>query len=193
MISSFDPAAELAFPKSLYLIWPLVSSYELGPVAPAAQASVPVPEGLDLDAWIVPAMQEPADDAIEKSKKSRKGKEKETSNRTRAKGSKKKRKEDSNVEELVPEAPEETAEERAERERVSFSGLMTLQLVSDVIDFQLKTDRLERMREDPYYITDERPLKMTLDDVDSIPVVRLDDLPPPLLKGDLYRAVSLQH
>lgn len=83
-----------------------------------------VPEGLDLDAWIVPAMQEPLVDdeshAVEKKvKKSKKGKEKETPNRTRTKGSKKKRKEDSTVEELVPQEPEETAEERAERERVS--------------------------------------------------------------------------
>lgn len=124
--SSFDLAAELSFPKSLYLIWPLVSSYELGPVAPAAQASVTVPEGLDLDAWIVPAMQEPLVDdeshVVEKKvKKSKKGKEKETPNRTRTKGSKKKRKEDSTVEELVPQEPEETAEERAERERVSLT------------------------------------------------------------------------
>ena len=40
------------------------------------------------------------------------------------------------------------------------------------------------MREDPYYITDERPTKTVVDDVDSIPVVRLDDLPLPLPKGD---------
>lgn len=124
--SSFDPIAEPGFPKSLYLIRPLVSSYELAPVAPAAQASVPVPEGLDLDAWFVPAMQEPiVDDEShvvgKKVKKSKKGKEKETPNRTKVKGGKKKRKEDSNIEELVPDEPEETAEERAERERVSLS------------------------------------------------------------------------
>ena len=41
------------------------------------------------------------------------------------------------------------------------------------------------MREDPYYITDERPTRTVVDDVDSIPVVRLDDLPPPLPKGDV--------
>lgn len=124
LTSSFDSVVEPSFPKSLYLIRPLVSSYELGPVAQAAQASVPIPEGLDLDAWIVPAMQEPLvdDDGHEvekKVKKNKKGKEKETLNRTKAKGGKKKRKEDSNVEELVPQEPEETAEEREERERVS--------------------------------------------------------------------------
>ncbi|KAF8433480.1 hypothetical protein L210DRAFT_3556243 [Boletus edulis BED1] len=35
------------------------------------------------------------------------------------------------------------------------------------------------MREDPYYITDGRPTRV-VDDINSIPVVRLDDLPPPL-------------
>jgi len=157
-------SGELSFPKSLYLIWPLVSSYELGPVAAAAQTSVPLPDGLDLDAWIVPAMQEPLlDDESQitekRTKKSKKGKEKETPNRSRTKEGKKKRKEDLLVDELVPQEQEETAEERAERERV-------------------KAERLERMREDPYYITDERSARTAIDDVDSIPVVRLDDLPP---------------
>lgn len=43
------------------------------------------------------------------------------------------------------------------------------------------------MREDPYYITDERPTRTAVEDIDSIPVVRLDDLLP---KGDvvMYRA-----
>lgn len=40
------------------------------------------------------------------------------------------------------------------------------------------------MREDPYYITDQRPTRTAVYDLDSIPVVRLDDLPPPLPKGD---------
>lgn len=139
LASSFDPIDEPSFPKSLYLIRPLVSSYELGPVAPAAQASVPVPEGLDLDAWIVPAMQEPLVDdeghvTEKRAKKSKKGKEKETPNRTRAKGGKKKRKEDSIVDESVPQEPEETAEERAERERVSLTDHFRAQVfISDAI------------------------------------------------------------
>ena len=37
---------------------PLFSSYELYPVAPFAQESVPVPPGLDLDTWIVPVPKE---------------------------------------------------------------------------------------------------------------------------------------
>jgi AP-3 complex subunit delta-1 len=39
------------------------------------------------------------------------------------------------------------------------------------------------MRDDPYYIVDDRPPKtIPADEVDDIPVVRLDDLPP-LPKG----------
>ena len=57
MYNSFEPQ----FPKSLYLIQPLFTSYDLNPVAPTAQASVPVPQGLDLDTWIV----SPPRDALE--------------------------------------------------------------------------------------------------------------------------------
>ncbi len=48
------PTSEPNFPKSLFLIQPLSSSYELNTVAVNAQASVPIPDGLDLNAWIVP-------------------------------------------------------------------------------------------------------------------------------------------
>lgn len=47
--SSSDPP----FPKSLYLIRPL-HARELNAIAPGAQHRVAVPEGLDLDTWIVP-------------------------------------------------------------------------------------------------------------------------------------------
>jgi len=43
----------LNFPKSLLLIDPLFSVYDLNPVASSAQASVAVPDGVDLDAWFV--------------------------------------------------------------------------------------------------------------------------------------------
>lgn len=39
------------------------------------------------------------------------------------------------------------------------------------------------MRDDPYYIVDDRPPRLPVEDVDSIPVVRLDDLPP-MPKGE---------
>ncbi|KIK25362.1 hypothetical protein PISMIDRAFT_677351 [Pisolithus microcarpus 441] len=141
-----------AFPKSLYLIHSLFSAYELNPVALAAQASVPVPVGLDLDTWIVPSTQVPIHDEhesevlVEKKvkKKSKKGKEKESSNGTRSKGMKKKKE---GEEVLVPLEESETPEEIAERERA---------------------ERLERMREDPYYIIDDQTSKV--DDIDSIPI-----------------------
>ncbi|KAI6037466.1 adaptin N terminal region-domain-containing protein [Pisolithus microcarpus] len=125
-----------AFPKSLYLIHSLFSAYELNPVASAAQASIPVPVGLDLDTWISPSIQ--SEVLVEKKvkKKSKKGKEKESPNGTRSKGMKKK-KEDEEV--LVP------LEEIAER---------------------------ERMTKPPNPV----------DDVDSIPIVQLDELPPPMPK-----------
>ena len=121
-----DVPSEPRFPKSLYLVQPLFNAYELNPVAAQAQASVPVPEGLDLNAWIVPP---PADDivadvsdaeanpAAPKVKKSKKGKGKEPAS---AKTKRKKRREgeDSGGDALAP-VPAETEEEKAERERVS--------------------------------------------------------------------------
>jgi len=47
-----------AHPKSLLLINPLFSVYELNSVNIFAQDSIPVPESLDLDAWIVPPPRE---------------------------------------------------------------------------------------------------------------------------------------
>lgn len=156
-----------SFPKSLYLVHPLCSAYELNPVASAAQTSVPIPDGLDLDAWIVPSMQVHLPDEDEgagevagekKVKKSKKGKEKESASRTKSKGTKR-RKEDEVIEELIPQEEAETPEEIAERE-------------------QRKAERLERIRDDPYYITDDRPPKPPGEDIDSIPIVRLDELLP---------------
>ena len=114
--SGFAGSTEPHFPKSLYLIQPLATAYPLNPVASTAQASVPIPEGLDLDAWIVPP---PKDEELGEStdrKKSKKGKEKEGS-RSRKSGKKKQRPE--NEVTLTPAEPEvETPDERAERERV---------------------------------------------------------------------------
>ncbi|KAI0964144.1 hypothetical protein AcW1_001032 [Taiwanofungus camphoratus] len=155
------------FPKSLFLIRPLSATYELNAVASTAQASVSIPEGLDLDAWIVQppkavtnGVEQVEEGLGERKKNSKKGKEKATA-RSKAKGKKLDREGHGN--EIVP-AQEiiETEEERAERER-------------------RKAERLERMRDDPYYLIDDRPLakKPDINDVDSIPVVRLDNLPPP--------------
>jgi AP-3 complex subunit delta len=37
---------------------------------------------------------------------------------------------------------------------------------------------MERMRDDPFYLADDRHAQPKVEDVDNIPVVRLDDLPP---------------
>jgi AP-3 complex subunit delta len=137
-------STEPHFPKSLFLIQPLFSAYPLNPVASTAQGSVPVPEGLDLDKWIVapPPPSSPVGDGVHdelgkvrKSKKSR-GKDKEANGVVGGdKKKKKKVKRDglpvrspyeydehsgsgSFRESLTPVEVEETAEERAEKDRV---------------------------------------------------------------------------
>jgi len=187
--AAFDPVSEPSFPKSLYLMHPLFTSYELNPVASIAQASVPVPDGLDLDAWIVPSMQERVVDEQDdgdlterKTKRSKRGKERESTSKTKVKGGKKKQKVDGQLEELAPQE-EETAEEKAERERVGIFFFYKLYIISHQTNItQLKAERLERMRDDPYYIMDDRSQKPPAEDIDSIPVVRLDG-PLPLPKG----------
>lgn len=43
---------------------------------------------------------------------------------------------------------------------------------------KLKAERMERLKDDPFYLVDDRPPRAIPPDVDSIPIVRLDDLPP---------------
>lgn len=137
--SSFDPIAEPRFPKSLYLIRPLFSSYNLNPVALAAQASVPIPDGLDLDAWIVPPPPDPtsATDVELKVKRNKKGKDKDVNGAKVVKNGKKKRKQDEDDSasiHLSAGTPEiETADELAQRERVRFCLAACLFQISDVI------------------------------------------------------------
>jgi AP-3 complex subunit delta-1 len=101
----------------------LFTSHELNPVALVAQASVPIPDGLDLDAWIVPSqrervVEEDEEDVVRKVKKSKKGKGKET-NGVKSKSGKRRQKDDEPRDDYTPPEPViETAEERAERERV---------------------------------------------------------------------------
>ncbi|EKM61582.1 uncharacterized protein PHACADRAFT_83114 [Phanerochaete carnosa HHB-10118-sp] len=133
-----DTPVDPRFPKSLYLTRPLFSAYELNPVAVSAQEHVSVPDGLDLNAWIVPppaeesAVEAEEEDsmAVLKVKKSKKGKGKEAT--TGPKTKKKKRKEDGKIQGdvLTPDV-EETEEEKAERERVSAFGLFSLRLRAD--------------------------------------------------------------
>lgn len=118
--SDVNTSSDPRFPKSLYLIRPLFAGHELNPVAQAAQSSVPVPNGLNLDAWIVPPPKEPEEESTPKVKKSRKGKEKEA-NGVKHRSTKKKETHQSDFEETKSAAPvelEETPEQEAERERV---------------------------------------------------------------------------
>jgi AP-3 complex subunit delta len=112
----------------------LFTAHELNPVAQVAQANVPIPEGLDLDVWIVPSqqdriMEEEADNTVRKVKRSKKGKGKEI-NGTRTKSGKQKQKEDDSRDtHTVPELETETAEERAERETVLFLSFVWLSFI----------------------------------------------------------------
>lgn len=198
------PSSDPRFPKSLYLMKPLFFAYELNAVALTAQASVPIPEGLDLDAWIVPfseelvSTQEAAADEPFEGKKIKKGKK--DSGKTKRKGKTRAREHDGDEEDgdyaqLAPVvgAPVETAEERAERERVSVrlyfhtnvgvAVCITLTPTCGCVpprqNLQRKAERMERLRDDPYYLVDDRPppTRLSAPDVDAIPVVRLDDLP----------------
>jgi len=159
-----------AHPKSLLLINPLFAVYELNSVNIFAQDSIPVPESLDLDAWIVPppreftlpdatAVDDPQGDELPSTKKKvkgkgkSKGKGKEKPPKTAAVGSQS---------DLIPSpspGPSETEEDKIEREKG-------------------RQARMELRRHDPYYIADRPYSAPSADDIDSIPVVRLDDLPP---------------
>ncbi|KAJ7269381.1 adaptin N terminal region-domain-containing protein [Mycena haematopus] len=161
--SSFDPiAGEPRFPKSLYLLQPLHGAYELNPVALAAQASVPIPDGLDLDAWFIPPPPEPAPqvDPDSKVRKVKKGKGKEVNGSKAKNGKKKHKEEEGNGVVLVPLDHEDEVETLEERQR-------------------RLAERRERLRDDPYYIIDDKPStsKRLDQDIDSIPVVRLEDMP----------------
>ncbi|KZO94105.1 Adaptor protein complex AP-3 delta subunit [Calocera viscosa TUFC12733] len=154
-IQEAESTEGLAYPKSLFLIRPLFSAFELNAVAPQAQASVPVPEGLRLNEWIVPPEMDDhdmwdgeADDAVGEQVKG----VKKTGKKRRVKKS-----------EAAPKV--ETEEERREREK-------------------RRAARQDRLRGDPYYIRTDTPSgshAAQTEDVDSIPVVQLqlDDIMAP--------------
>lgn len=128
---------EPTFPKSLYLIGPLFSSYELNTIASGAQASLPAPEGLDLDAWIVP-LREPTPqpqqetEEVTKSKKSKKGKGKAA---VLSVNGKKKVKGNGHADMLTPvESDHEISEGRAVREQVTTPILLRWPLLNDYIE-----------------------------------------------------------
>ncbi|KAH8991957.1 Adaptor protein complex AP-3 delta subunit [Lactarius akahatsu] len=164
-----DASQHPAYPKSLLLINPLFSTYELNSVNFAAQDSISVPEGLDLDVWIVPPPQEflmlaaaGADDLQEgehiptKKKVKSKGKGKARSSKVAAVTPP-----DPQTDPINPPDPSE-AEERVENERRRLA-------------------RMELRRHDPYYIPDRPYSAPSASDVDSIPVL-LETRFPTLLR-----------
>jgi AP-3 complex subunit delta-1 len=190
--TSLDPT----FPKSLYLIRPLSSGYELNPVAPSAQKNVPIPPGLDLDVWIIPPMkgdlsgdEHDGELAPEGKVRKLKGKKKEGESGKKS-GRRKKQLDVADGGTLTPEEP---LEDPVEKERVAYLRTTASYRLTH-LNFQRRAERLERLRDDPYYLVDnraatKRPPPRNTHDIDSIPIVRLDDMPafpngtfpPPLL------------
>ncbi|KAG2224867.1 hypothetical protein INT45_008049 [Circinella minor] len=151
---SQDLTSEQA-PLALQGLPALFSLYELNPVAPKAQKKVPVPEGLDLDAWI----NEPLPDLVDDSESEIASVESPSfdmdfSTTTTANKKKKKKSRSRKYEE------DSEDEEDKERRRAA---------------------RMEALRNDPYYIMSDKSEKQKQaarlldleDDVDSIPIVKL--------------------
>ncbi|KAI9272741.1 adaptin N terminal region-domain-containing protein [Phascolomyces articulosus] len=142
-------------PLALQGLPTLFSLYELNPVAPKAQKKVPVPEGLDLDAWI----NEPLPDLVDDSESEIASVESPVMDndfyRTTTSSKKKKKKSRS-------KKYDDDSEEDEDKER-------------------RRAARMEALRNDPYYIMSDKSEKQKQqarlldleDDVDSIPIVKL--------------------
>ncbi|KLT44069.1 Adaptor protein complex AP-3 delta subunit [Cutaneotrichosporon oleaginosum] len=148
---------EPPYPKSLFLFQPLFTGHELNSVGYRAQEAVRIPEGLDLEAEIVPrgGFLEIEEDAASEEEEAEREVDLGTGggagmdelrrvlrDQERARRGKKKK-------------SDMTPEERAERRK-------------------RKAARRERAKNDPYYLYDEKDADAD-DDVDDIPIVRLDD------------------
>ena len=110
------------FPKSLLLVRPLHTAYELKPVGPEEQRQIKPPPGLDLDAWIVPPPKKaiPArtvDEEVAIRKKKKKGKERTITGGDEA-SLKKKKKSGTATPDVKKHSDALTPEEAAELERV---------------------------------------------------------------------------
>lgn len=124
--SGFDPVgtSEPWFPKSLYLLQPLFSSYSLNPVATEAQMSVAIPEGLDLDEWInpqaKPTIREPVNYEFIEKKKDRKGKGKDRAGSRANTGKAKKANKSKSTEATMSPEDAADAEARAQVNNATF-------------------------------------------------------------------------
>lgn len=64
-----------------------------------------------------------------------------------------------------------------------------------ILYFQKRLERIERLKDDPYYIFDKKEIEKPIpasSDVDSIPIIRLDDLMPiaPSPSYSTYRDIT---
>jgi len=174
-----DTTGDPHFPKSLLLVRPLHTAYELKPVGPEAQRQVKPPPGLDLDAWIVPPLKKVAparavdEEEVTIRKKKKKGKEKTISGGDEA-SVKKKKKSGTATPDVKKHSDALTPEKAAELERVGILHNYSVHPNARFTFSQRRLERLERQRDDPYYLTDDRPQSTSRIDVDSIPIVRFD-------------------
>ncbi|KAF8982824.1 AP-3 complex subunit delta [Entomortierella lignicola] len=161
-------------PSVLGSLYPLFFNQELNPVAPKAQKKVPVPEGLDLEAWIHEPIPEPEpessdDDDFLNENNSSYGYgwsgEGATAGKSRKKSKKGRDQDDS----------KESTEAKAKR----------------------KAERRERQKHDPYYIGGDASPKSQKkgrddSDVDSIPIVQLsmDGFEKPIVIGKKAKSGS---
>ena len=117
------------YPKSLLLINPLFSAYELNSVNLAAQDSIPVPESIDLDAWIIPPPREFTEPDAAATDDTQTGERRVAKKKPKSKAKGKGKERGSSKAEthgaqtgLIPSlGPSETEEERAEHEKASGS------------------------------------------------------------------------
>ncbi|KAM0754395.1 Adaptor protein complex AP-3 delta subunit [Meredithblackwellia eburnea MCA 4105] len=155
-------------PSCLTLLSPLFFSHELNPVNPKAQGLVAKPVGLDLDAVIVPSTSKAVFADLDGDEQGEVDDFGRPLGRLRApeeeEGVKKKKKKGTKVKAGTKKARRRDVEEDpAEKAR-------------------LKAERLERQRDDPYYVGSSTPA-VDEDDIDSIPIVQLSlDLNPPSSK-----------
>lgn len=120
--------------------------YELNPVAPKAQAKVPIPEGLDLDAWI----NDPLPDLVQDL--------------------------DSDASAVESSISKYEKVSKSTKKKKSKSKSKSYSSEDDDNKEQRRTDRREARRNDPFYILADKKKQLLdfEDDVDSIPVVELD-------------------
>ena len=156
------------FPKGLLLVRRLVIAYSLRPVASNAQRQVAVPNGLNLDKWIVPPPKHRDDlEVDDKKRKKKKGKGKARAENGVGEYGK-----------SLAEESHQPTEDEAEVAAVRSSRV--LGKTTDRLIIQRRAQRLARQQEDPYYITNTRPnpiSRSSAQDIDAIPIVRLDDMP----------------